>query len=355
MVEHTENDPSLRFVPEMLVDFINKRNEKELEPTSFFVHGVCLLVDISGFTKLSGEYCSQGKSGIDSLQLATNGFMGKLVEIIYSFGGDIIKFAGDAIICVFSGDFITNVSSKVLRRSACGFESFRADLKDLSKSSFDLDSKSEKVPSVSTEVILRVMHCAKVLREVQTDKLTVHVAMSCGEMCFGVLGGYENRWECLISGPCIHELSGCLDDAPSKHAVMSAGCVKVLVAASMSNSKPFTEVKKGKSTLLTSLITTNAGMYVFEILPLESGNYRIVDVQCASTMDALSTAIHKASAKIKTNAQSHVKLIQQFVPLPIADELESAKELNLMAEIREVTTLFMKVKRFPRHIFHFQF
>ena len=327
----------------MLVDFINKRNEKELEPASFFVHGVCLLVDISGFTKLSGEYCSQGKSGIDSLQLATNGFMGKLVEIIYSFGGDIIKFAGDAIICVFSADFITNVSAKLLRRSTCGFESFRADLNDLSKSNFSLDTKSTKTSKVSTEVILRVMHCAKVLREVQTDKLTVHVAMSCGEMCFGVLGGFENRWECLISGTCIHELSGCLDDAPSKHAVVSSGCIDVLIASSVEHSQPFTEVKSGTSTLLTSLITTNAGMYVFEILPLASGNYRIIDVQCASTMDALSTAIHKASVKIKTNAKSHVKLIQQFVPVPIAEELESAKELNLMAEIREVTTMFMKV------------
>lgn len=343
MDEPAENDPSLRFVPEMLVDYINRRNEKELEPASFFIHGVCLLVDISGFTKLSSEYCSQGKSGIDSLQLATNGFMGKLVEIIYSFGGDIIKFAGDAIVCVFSADFITNVSSKVLRRSACGFESFRINLKDLSKSSFDLDAKSTKTAKVSTEVILRVMHCAKVLREVQTDKLTVHVAMSCGEMCFGVLGGYENRWECLISGPCIHELSGCLDDAPSKHAVVSAGCVDILVAVSVANAEPFTEVKKGQTTLLTSLIKTNAGMYVFEILPLESGNFRIVDVQCASTMDALATAINKASAKIKTNAQSHVKLIKQFVPVPIAEELESAKELNLMAQIREVTTMFMKV------------
>ena len=92
--------PTLCFVPEILVDYI-KQTEQELRPTSFFIHGVCLLVDISGFTKLSGDFCAEGKGGIDGLQLATNGYMGKLVEIIYSFGGDIIKFAGDAIICVF--------------------------------------------------------------------------------------------------------------------------------------------------------------------------------------------------------------------------------------------------------------
>ena len=95
--------------------------------------------------------------------------------------------------------------------------------------------------------------------------------------------------------------------------------------------------------MFTSVINTNAGMYVFEILRLKSGNHRIVDVQCASTIDALATAISKASAKTKTNAKSHLNLLQLFVPVPIAEELETAAGLNLMSEIREVTTMFMKV------------
>ncbi|RYG65307.1 hypothetical protein EON64_12215, partial [archaeon] len=70
-------------------------------PSSLFFHGFCLLADISGFTRLSGTFCAQGKLGLDGLQQATNGYMGRLVEVIYQHGGDIIKFAGDAIICVF--------------------------------------------------------------------------------------------------------------------------------------------------------------------------------------------------------------------------------------------------------------
>ena len=328
------------------MDYINKRNRNDLEPASFFVHGVCLLVDLSGFTKLSGDFCEQGKSGIDSLQLATNGFMGKLVEIIYSFGGDIIKFAGDAIICVFSADFVSNIGAKVLRRSICGFESFKVNFEDLGSSSFEPDTSVSfgRTESVSADVILRVMHCARVLREVQTDKLTVHVAMSCGEMCFGILGGFENRWECLISGPCIHQLSGCLDDAPSKHAVMSAECVDILIEANINNSVnsvPFAQLKKESFKALASTLVTSGGEYKFEIVRLESLNYRIVEVLCTSTADATTP---KASGKAKASTQSHMKLIHQFVPVPIAEELESAKELNLMAEIREVTTMFMKVK-----------
>ncbi|RYG70160.1 hypothetical protein EON64_00895 [archaeon] len=38
------------------------------------------------------------------------------------------------------------------------------------------------------------LQCAMELRQISTEQLTVHVAASCGEMCFGVLGGYKDRW-----------------------------------------------------------------------------------------------------------------------------------------------------------------
>jgi hypothetical protein len=86
----TANELNQCFVPEMLIEHINEltgQGKEALEPSSFFVHGVVLLVDISGFTKLSGSFCAMGKGGIDQLQLATNGYMGSLVEVIYTFGG----------------------------------------------------------------------------------------------------------------------------------------------------------------------------------------------------------------------------------------------------------------------------
>ena len=50
--------------------------------------GVCMLVDISGFTKLSSTFCSRGSSGLDELHAITSGYLGKLVRIVYFFGGD---------------------------------------------------------------------------------------------------------------------------------------------------------------------------------------------------------------------------------------------------------------------------
>ncbi len=330
-------DPALCFVPEMLMDYLNKNNIHVLEPASFFMHGVCLLVDISGFTKLSGQFCDQGKAGIDDLQLATNGFMGQLVDIIYTFGGDIIKFAGDAIICVFSPHFTPNIRDQPLRRSSAGNFSVLDESQfvgDLETSSVEYTVSIGTRSSITTEMVLRVMHCAKLLTEVQTDKLTVHVAMSCGEMCFGILGGFENRWECLISGPCIHELSGCLDDAPSKHAVMSRRCARIVRETLAS-----IEIKPTEA--LVAEINVSSGCYSFSLLPMPSGNYRIETASFTENQGIL----HSQEKKLvcKWNDKERSDMIKQFVPLPIADQLDQGTNLQYLAEIREVKTMFMKV------------
>eukprot|EP01032_Pedospumella_encystans_P019500 gene19500-22168_t len=336
------------FVPEMLVNFVNKNLQKGkegLEPASFFIHGVCLLVDISGFTKLSGDFCSQGKAGIDELQRATNGYMGKLVEIIYTFGGEIIKFAGDAIICVFSSNYITALSAKKkggrLRRSVYTFEAIEG-FGDHSpgggrfvRAPKMIAKEKSHLHLISPEVVLRAMHCARMLRVVQTEKLSVHVAMSCGEMCFGILGGFENRWECLISGPCIHQLSDCLDDAPSKEAVMSNECGDIVLHCAQS--VPNQDSSDAPS-YTTTVFTSESSAYEFSLEALSSGNYRIVSI-------TNSLAKNPSAAIIAMNNTYNAvasKLIHQFVPVPIAEELESAAGLAYLAEIREVTTMFMK-------------
>jgi len=371
-MEDQADETANSFVPEMLVNFMNKnlhKGKEGLEPASFFINGVCLLVDISGFTKLSGDFCNQGKAGIDELQRATNGYMGMLVEIIYTFGGEIIKFAGDAIICVFSSNYITALSKKKkggkLRRSVYTFEAVDGFGET---PGFGLPIKATKMvrakssfASISPEVVLRAMHCARMLREVQTEKLSVHVAMSCGEMCFGILGGFENRWECLISGPCIHQLSDCLDDAPSKTAVISPECFSILkhsfTRVSMHNLDSLGSFPEDGPAMIDpvhhSNIETETGKYDFSVEQLPSGNYRIVDVACVENASQVSAAKTKSLANSAANPQL-VHMIHQFVPVPIAEELESSNgHMNYLAEIREVTTMFMKVSMFIYVIFMF--
>lgn len=58
------------------------------EPFSITIHGACLLADICGFTKFSGDLCSEGVAGIDKLRRTTSTFLTKFIEIIYFYYGD---------------------------------------------------------------------------------------------------------------------------------------------------------------------------------------------------------------------------------------------------------------------------
>lgn len=86
----SQNNNCKSFVPGMLLSYLYrtlKSDSSDLHAESFTFKGIALLVDISGFTRLSGQYCELGKNGIDDLQRATNGYMGRLVEVIYFYGG----------------------------------------------------------------------------------------------------------------------------------------------------------------------------------------------------------------------------------------------------------------------------
>ncbi|KGL83667.1 Adenylate cyclase type 10, partial [Tinamus guttatus] len=66
-------------------------------------HGVLLFADVSGFTALTEKF-SQSTSldrGADEVTQTLNRYMGDIVEEILAFGGDILKFAGDAVLVLW--------------------------------------------------------------------------------------------------------------------------------------------------------------------------------------------------------------------------------------------------------------
>ena len=62
---------------------------------------VIMFADISGFTKVSYECAKQGARGAEQLAFCVNRYTEGLIKIIVKYGGDIIKFVGDAMIIVW--------------------------------------------------------------------------------------------------------------------------------------------------------------------------------------------------------------------------------------------------------------
>ena len=61
-------------------------------------------LDISGFTALSERLAERGKLGAEELIMLISGCYSGLIEIGKRYGGDVLKFRGDALLLLFDGD-----------------------------------------------------------------------------------------------------------------------------------------------------------------------------------------------------------------------------------------------------------
>ncbi|MES1914146.1 MAG: hypothetical protein MHM6MM_006266 [Cercozoa sp. M6MM] len=78
-------------------------------------------VDISGFTKLSEALAKEfGSNGAEKLNDFISGYFEKLIAVIHLHGGDIIKFAGDAMLVVWRNPILQQHTPTALRRRTAG-------------------------------------------------------------------------------------------------------------------------------------------------------------------------------------------------------------------------------------------
>ena len=93
----------LGYLPAILIKKIleQKQSEKKKAPITMPIKTVSLFADISGFTKLSESFSKKGRKGSEFLAFCLNRYMELLINIIGKNGGDIIKFAGDALLVIW--------------------------------------------------------------------------------------------------------------------------------------------------------------------------------------------------------------------------------------------------------------
>lgn len=100
---------SLRhYLPRAVVGFLDtKPQDVELSsPESHSFNSIVLFADVSGFTNLTEQLSKRGNSstrnlGTEELATRLNSYMSQIVRETTKAGGDVIKFAGDAMVAVF--------------------------------------------------------------------------------------------------------------------------------------------------------------------------------------------------------------------------------------------------------------
>src|SRR5512141_447341 len=146
-----------------------------------------LFAYISGFTILAEHLAERGPTGVETLARILNEYFGQLIDIIHDYGGDVVKFAGDAVIAVWpivANDVAAGGTGE-------GGMVSRADL---------------------WQWTMRAAECAIAVRErlsnykVEDASLYLKLAISTGNITAAHVGGVFSRWEFLLAGNPLVEL-----------------------------------------------------------------------------------------------------------------------------------------------------
>ena len=88
------------FLPRVTVEWARTPDASPWQ----LIDGSLLFVDISGFTKMSERLARHGKLGAEEVTDAIETCFDALLALAYAAGGSLLKFGGDALLLLFTGE-----------------------------------------------------------------------------------------------------------------------------------------------------------------------------------------------------------------------------------------------------------
>ena len=106
------------YVPSIILDQLQEQGNEPEVPFRKAYETVVVFCDISGFTKLS-EFMAKSGKGSEGVARNLNKYFQMMVKIISSGGGDVLKFAGDAMIVLWPEDDLDSIETRLHRATQC--------------------------------------------------------------------------------------------------------------------------------------------------------------------------------------------------------------------------------------------
>jgi class 3 adenylate cyclase len=185
------------FLPRTLITHaISGQLAEDKLPFSETNMGIVLFSDISGFTALAESLAHDRHAGAERLTTLLNGYFEALINQIASHGGDIIKFAGDAMLVLWTVE--REKDTLALARQA--------------------------------------VSCAQALQDAMArhaasrgETLAMKVAVNAGPMRQVCLGGLLDRRELILTGEALTEIGHANDHAKPGDIILCDG-IKALLS-----------------------------------------------------------------------------------------------------------------------------
>jgi class 3 adenylate cyclase/tetratricopeptide (TPR) repeat protein len=275
-----------------------------------------LFADISGFTALTEQLAQRGPAGAEDLSHLLNDYFGELVNLVYTHGGDIVKFAGDGLLALWTED---------ARRQTA------ADLRPspVSPPPFSLSEATLSAAQCALAIQTRFAHYHTSAAAATRVRLSVKIGIGAGETLLAHIGGVYGRWELLVMGEPLRQMTlaehhaqrGDVVLSPEAWTLVKEHCQSVIVGAGCAR--------------LVSVKAGNAN-------PMKRGNEAMR--QQAETLMPRSPISSSSEGDPlppwSEQAERSAAALRAYIPGVILAR-SAAGQTGWLAELRHVTVLFI--------------
>jgi predicted ATPase/class 3 adenylate cyclase len=150
-----------------------------------------LFADVSGFTPLTEALAQKGSEGPEELTRLLNNYFSRMISLIESEGGEVVKFSGDALTVIFPAT--DEPLSVAVRRARQAAEAMQAAMTEFST--------------------LRTSAGAVALG--------MKIGLGAGEILSARVGGLHDRWEYVIAGDPLRQVAQAEHHAQRGQIVLS--------------------------------------------------------------------------------------------------------------------------------------
>lgn len=205
-------DSVTSYVPALLVHRTLRSPRLLTAPEMERFEAAVLFADVSGFTSLTEQLAQRGIAGVEELTFALNTYFEELITLITAHGGDVVKFAGDALLVLWPTTTHETLSQVTYCAAQCAL------------------------------ALTRTLNQYKVL---EGTPLKLRVGVGAGEVLTAIVGGRHGKWELLLAGDPLTEMGMAEAQAQPGEVVLSADAWTLVSQEHITrtkksgNSKPF--------------------------------------------------------------------------------------------------------------------
>jgi class 3 adenylate cyclase/tetratricopeptide (TPR) repeat protein len=182
------------FVPSNRRQLLVARHYAAGQPWVERVQAAILFIDIAGFTRLAERLAADGARGAERLAEAVNASFGLMTERVLAHGGDVISYAGDALLAMWPVG-------------------------------------EEELPQAVAAAALAALEVQSILhdfRPMTGVSLSVRASIGAGSLSLLELGGCDGRWEFLAAGEAVAQIPATDRAAHAGDVVLSPSAWRAL-------------------------------------------------------------------------------------------------------------------------------